>query len=328
MKYKEYCGFQYGYDKEDGYSILPNKKKGQPSSFFKYCSLSKNSVDALTNMYVYATHPNLFNDPFDCNEKLIAFETWEDVNQLLHPVIKNSKEYFYCLEKALHFCREAYQVILYRKLGLVSLATRPDNYQMWALYAENNGFCLEFDVNKFPFRHFGPFPMNYAVKIPGPVSISECGGEISMLIQSNVKNEWWKYEDEWRLYIPNPVGLDMKSFGNEYHMKKYNNGDEHDRKFRYSIEALKSVILGSKFFEKLTPIVISPFEIDVICSPDADSLEFIVLDFLARITEKLSLTIKWANLSDFSSYNFIPIGIIKYSDRRFRIYEINNQDNS
>ena len=321
MKYKDFCGYKYGFDKIEGYSIIPNKKIEQPSSFFKYYALSKNSVDALTNMFVYATHPNLFNDTFDCNEKLIAFETWEDVKHLLNPIHDNPEDYFYCLKDAQFFCREVYKVILYRKLGLLSLTTRPDNYQMWALYAENNGFCLEFDIDKFPFRHFGPFPMNYTANIPGPVSISKYGGEISMLIQSNVKNEWWKYEDEWRLYIPNPIGLDMESFGSEYQIKEHNNGDEHDRKFRYSIEALKSVILGPKFFYKLIPNAISSFEIDVVCHQKTNSLELDVLDFLANITEKRPLIIKWANLSDFSSYNFIPIEILKYSDRKFRIYK-------
>ena len=299
MEYKEYCGYQYGYDKKEGYRIIPNIKKERPSSFFKYYALSKNSVDALTYMYVYATHPNQFNDSFDCNEKLIAFDTWEDVEHLLDPSITNNpKEYFNRLEDALLFCREAYRVILYKKLGLVSLTTCFDNYQMWALYAENNGFCLEFDVDKFPFRHFGPFPMNYAEKIPAPVSISKFGGEISMLIQSNVKNKWWQYEDEWRLYIPNPTGLEMKSFGSEYLMKNNNVGDEHDRKFRYPIDALKSVVLGTKFFEKLMPNMISTSEIDVVFSPDKESLEYKVLDYLARITEKIPLTIKWANLYD------------------------------
>lgn len=322
MKYEDYSNYKYGYDLVEGYSILPNTKKNKPSTFFKYYALTDYNVEALTNLYVYATHPNLFNDPFDCNEKLIAIDTWDDVKNLVQEKFKDVKDTFPKLEDACMYSRSAFWNILYRKVGLVSLAPRYDNYQMWSLYAQNNGFCLEFNVDNFPFSHFGPFPINYAETIPGPVHIGKDGGRIAMLIQTNVKNEWWKYEDEWRLYISNPPGLEMKYFGNDYDMKFFNTGDEHDRKFRYSIEALKGVILGPKFFEKMVPNTVSLKEIDVVCYPNTESKEYKVLDFLARITEKVPLPIKLAHLKDFSRFIFIPIHVIKYSDTKFRI--INN----
>lgn len=200
----------------------------------------------------------------------------------------------------------------------MSFASGCDNYQMWALYTQNIGFCLEFDTGKFPFLHYGPFPINYTENIPGPVHIGDVGGNLAMIIQTNIKNVWWNYEDEWRLYIPNPIGFDLKFFGNEFEESKYNRGDEHDRKFKYPIDALKSVILVPKFFDKLVANPVSLDEMDVVCLPDK-SLEFNVLDFLARITEKVEVEIRLAHLSGFSHYEFIPIHILKYSDRKFRI---------
>lgn len=268
---------------------------------------------------MYASHPKQLNDPFDCNEKLIKFDTWTDVGTLWEDLFDNFRNVYSTLEAACIESNRAYWNILYKKLGIVSLAPRYDNYQMWALYAQNNGFCLEFDTSRLPFLHYGPFPINYTKTIPGPVHIGDIGGYIAMLIQTNIKNEWWKYEDEWRLYIPKPNGFDLKFFGNEYEMKVYNSVDEHDRKFRYPADALKSVILGPKFFDKLVANPVSHNETDVICCPDIESLEYYVLDLLDRITKKVKIEIKWAQLSDFSHYEFIPIHIMKYTDRKFRI---------
>ena len=319
MEQIEYCGSVYRYNEKDGYSIISKIPVVCPLSFYKYYALSDYNVEALTNLYVYAAHPKQFNDPFDCNEKLIKFDTWNDVQELWRDLYDNYRKIYTSLDSACEDSNKAYWNILYKKLGLVSLTPRCDNYQMWALYAQNNGFCLEFDVNKFPFQHYGPFPINYTENIPGPVHIGDVGGHIAMLIQTNVKNEWWKYEDEWRLYVPNPIGFDLKYYGSEYEMKEYNRGDEHDRKFKYPADALKSIILGPKFFDKLVANPVSLDEMDVVCYPDIESLEFKVLDFLARITEKVYLEIKLASLSSFSRYDFIPILVIKYSDRKFRI---------
>lgn len=301
----------------EGYSILPNKKTERSTSFCKYYALNDNSVDALVNMYVYATHPNQFNDSFDCNENLIKFETWEDAETLLYPfAMSNLHEYFNRLEEALLFCRKIYKCILYKKLGLVSLTPRYDNYQMWALYAGNSGFCIEYDVEKFVFQNFGPFPMNYTERISSSIPIGIYGGHIAMLIQSNVKNKWWEYEDEWRLYIPNPVGQDMRHFGNKDEINNFNFGDEHNRKFYYPTDALKNIILGPKFFSRLTSNEISSNEMDVVCIPNVDSLEYRVLDFLAR----MPISAKYAVLSGFSDCIFVPLRIIKYAENKFRIF--------
>ena len=319
MTQKEYADFIYGYDEIGGYNIVPKKKVRVPSTFYKYYALTEYNVEALTNLYVYASHPKQLNDPFDCNEKLIKFDTWDDVQNLWGVQFDVFKETYSTLEFACEESNRAYWYLLYKKLGLVALSPCCDNYQMWALYAQNNGFCVEFDVNKFPFQHYGPFPINYTECIPEPVHIGEVGRRIAMLIQTNVKNDWWKYENEWRLYVPNPIGLDLKCYGSEYEMSKYNFGDEHDRKFRYPINALKSVILGPKFFDKLVANPISLDEIDVVCCPNIESLEFSVMDFLAKISEKTEVEFKLAHLSDFSHYDFIPINIVKYADRKFRI---------
>ena len=319
----DYYGYKYEADDNGNYNIIPNRDIIKPKTFFKYYALTENSVDALTNMYIYATHPNQFNDPFDCNEKLIEFNSWDDVEKFWGPYFDKVKDNYHDIDEACADCSYVYKTILYRKLGLISLSPVHDNYQMWALYAQNSGLCVEFDVNLFPFRFFGPFPINYIDDISSPIHIGKTGGSAAMLVQTNVKNKWWDYENEWRLYVPNPIGIDMKSFGPN--AEKYNIFNEHDRKFAYSTSAIKSVYLGTSFFCNKHVIVneISCYEKDVYCS-DSNCLVNTLLYFLSNMQLMFDLRIYLAEMRDFSEYNFIPVVIARYKEARYRIITTSN----
>lgn len=316
----EYCGFRYDADSKGYFNIVPNKNVLRPKTLFKYYALTENSVDALTNMYIYATHPNQFNDPFDCNEKLVEFNTWDDVKNLWGDSFEKIKEEYHSINEACKDSSYVYKTLLYRKLGLFSLAPVGDNYIMWSLYAQNKGFCVEFKVEQFPFRHFGPFPINYVESIQRPIHIGKVGGNVAMLIQSNVKNKWWQYENEWRLYVPNPPGLDMKSIGNE--ADKYNRFNEHNRKFYYQINAVSSVALGTSFFNNCEINDVSSKEIEVICGNNENN-QYVsrILNFLSMQQEGADIPVYLSSLSGFSEYDFIPIHILKNCDNHYRIFE-------
>ncbi len=318
----EYCGYGYDADEKGNYNIIPNKDIIRPKNFFKYYALSEYSVDALINMYIYATHPNQFNDPFECNEKLIKFDSWEDVENLweIPKLIENIKKIYPNLDDACRYSSECFKMLIYRHLGLFSLAPKVDNYLMWALYSKNNGFCVEYNIDQFQFRHFGPFPVNYVEDVSGPINIGGTGGHTAMLIQSNIKNCWWQYEEEWRLYIPNPHGVDMKSFG--YEADKYNRVNDHDRKFNYPIEAICSVILGTSFLNDSKITVISPKAIEVVCGNNKNN-QYVsrILNFLSIHQQGTDIHVFLTVLSGFSKYEFIPIKIIKYCDNHYRIIE-------
>lgn len=319
----QYGNFEYLYNEQNGFQIIPNNERERPQTFFKYFALNKNSVDALTNMYLYATHPNQFNDPYDCNKNLITFDTEESMKILWEVQYGDVCRTYTNEDDALTFSRDAYMTLLYRKLGLVSLTTTHNNMLMWTHYTNHRGFCIELDTNSLPFRHYGPFPINYMEDINKSVAI-ERGAYLAMLLQTNVKKSDWKYEDEWRLYIPNPVGFDMKSFGKE--SERYNRVDDHDRKFKYPICALKSVYLGINFFDSIPNMVISPYEIDIYCETKSFPLESDVLNFLSKISEQnmYNVRILIAKNGKFSGFDFIPISIIKYKEYQYRLIEINN----
>ena len=81
-------GWEYSYnrDSQEIFNIVPDpetrKWNPRPRTFFKYYGMSKNSVDALTGLYVYASHPNQLNDPLDCDAKIVRIDSREDVDAL------------------------------------------------------------------------------------------------------------------------------------------------------------------------------------------------------------------------------------------------------
>ena len=312
-----YCGSIYETDNKGFYKITSSIISKCPQSFYKYYALSSNSVNALTEMYIYATHPNQFNDPFDCNEKLIQFNTWNDVEILWSDLFEKIKEYYSDEKQACIDSSRTFKTLIYRKLGLFSMTDSKDNYQMWSYYAHNTGFCVEFDVKEFNFRHFGPFPINYLDNIISPVNISEVGGLLAMLIQSNIKNKWWKPENEWRLYIPNPNGQDMKSFGQGE--EKFNMPNDHDRKFKYPLSSIKSITLGPLFFKDTICIKVSSDEVEFIFSDENNQLQVETLNFLSQIQSFSNISLFLAELGDFMHYKFIPIHILKLKENQYRV---------
>lgn len=74
---EEYQNWKYDC-RSDGkcfkFEVFPSEKMMEPASFFKYYALNSYSIEALTGCYVYATHPNKFNDSIDCNSQILNFQ--------------------------------------------------------------------------------------------------------------------------------------------------------------------------------------------------------------------------------------------------------------
>ena len=315
-------GFTYQYDNAGHYKIIRDSdcNRAAPSTFYKYYALNDYSVDAITNLYIYATHPNQFNDPMDCFDKLITFDTKQAVQSFWDCYYEQICHDYPNYNKLLEQTQKGFHTELYRHVGLVSLTPNPANSQMWALYAQKNGFCVGFDISKFHFHHFGPFPINYIYDwdYVEPFPISK-GSRIAMLYQTNLKDSGWRFEKEWRLYIPNPEGLDMKSFGP--FSERYNRLDDHDRKFRYPFEAIRSISFASEFFSPENRYNISDYEMEVRFEPS--SLACKMLNFICEATRFRDIELRIAN-PQVNEISLIPITIFKLSDTSFRIIETDN----
>ena len=295
--------YKFLVDGKDG-----SEQKGQ--SFFKYYSLENYSVDALTNLYVYATHPCQLNDPLDCADELIKFDSEECARILWDKMYPSVAEY--CQnnqESIMQFTQKAYKTFLYRKWGVLALSKKWNDVSMWSAYCNHKGFCAELDIFGFPFKTTGPFHVNYHESLT-PISIKENSLQIATIYQTNVKLKCWEHENEWRLLIESPQGIDMEPFGEFSTAIKNELSDYHNRKFKYPISCLKSVTLGKKFFNGMHE-VISDYETEIIAT---EELQNKVLSFLALS----KVPTYWLRVEELAVYRQ-PIGICKIKEGTYRV---------
>lgn len=243
---QKFYGWTYRYD-NGKYEVIPDKKILQPKTFFKYYALSEYSVDALTHTYIYASHPNQLNDLFDCSNFLFNFDHPACVRHILGdlPGYQNSSNEELLLPYNKYLAQQGFKMSVYQKQGLFSLTTTSDNLLMWAHYANNTGFCVEYDISKFDFKYHGPFPINYQDKIQS-IPISKMRDlHLAMLVQCDVKQSIWDYENEWRLLIESPESVSLSSHGDPV----FEELEGAERKFLLSIDAIKKIRLGMSFFD-------------------------------------------------------------------------------
>jgi len=255
MLKKEYHDFLYQYDEIDGYHVFRKDDNQCPPTFFKYYALTDYNVEALTNMYLYATHPNQLNDPLDCAEELIEFDNIDVIRSFWDPLFPtifslcNGKE-----EAIKEFTRKAYKTYLYMKCGILSLSTNCLDIPMWSAYTNHNGFCIELDFSDFPCKTVGPYPINYLEKLES-IGVNKTTIQLATIIQTNIKNCCWKHENEWRLLLECPADFYMEPFGYLSTELKKAYPDYHDRKFKYPMRCLKSICLGMNFFNETCSVI-------------------------------------------------------------------------
>lgn len=255
MIQKDFHGFLYQYDEIEGFRIVPKEGMNLPSTFFKYYALTDYNVEALTNLYLYATHPNQLNDPLDCAEELIKFDDIYVIRHFLEPIYPSVHSLFNGNDEAISaFARKAYKTLIYMKCGVLSLSVNSLNVPMWSAYTKHEGFCIELDLSNFPYRYIGPYPINYLDKLDS-INLKEDSIQLATIIQTNVKDSCWKHEVEWRLLFEGPADFYMEPFGYLAAELKKIFPDYHNRKFKYPLRCLKSVCLGKDFFNGIYSVI-------------------------------------------------------------------------
>ncbi len=235
-------------DSEIKFEVIPAEKFNKTPFFHKLFALSPNSVDSLLGQYIYATHPFQFNDIFDCHEDLIEFDHEDAIRffiteyadtliskEKMEDMLKNN------FKEISTFVKRNFREMIYANFGIFSMTSNPESLLMWSYYTNHQGFFIEYDISKFPFKYHGPFPLNYQEKID-PISIKECGIPLAVLLQSNLKYKGWEHENEWRIIVESKERMIIPSFE---HLK--NLGGK-ERKFNYPIEAIRTVGFGNRFF--------------------------------------------------------------------------------
>jgi hypothetical protein len=253
MEFKKY-NWIYRVD-NNCFEIIPDEKskKPEPTALFKYYNLNNNSVDAIINNYIYASHPKQLNDPIDSYCRLIQIN---DINSIIY-ILKGIKKPEY-IKKEWHKDRKAfiqkvqfnYSYRAFMDLGIFSLTSDPTNILMWSYYGKNSGFVVQYDIEELKKIFspseiiLGPFQINYQNKIlPIPFDLNNI--TLIFLYLTNIKSEKWQHEKEWRMIfrrekmytpgidIPDPNGL-----------------IKNDRKFKVTNKAVKKIILGKNFFDQ------------------------------------------------------------------------------
>lgn len=318
----KYIYWEYGYDNKTGdFILIPDVNINKPKTFFKYYALTKNSVDALTNLYVYASHPEQLNDPFDCDKDLAIIKDMDVAKAIWGELFDRARAIFDMENDILQYTTDCFSTLMFTKYGILSLTDSCENTIMWSCYAQNKGFCLEFDVEQFPFKYKGPFPIHYVDKID-QASTENYNVQELLLIQSNVKKDCWKYENEWRLMLIPPDDYDLITFGKDANrINKVLN--LHDRKFTYPIKALKSITLGVNFFKELHErqqiVSTSYYELHLFYTKAC--LETKILDFLDTIKNYSSVQVRLI-VKQRLTCSIIPIIVTKLNDLTYRISEV------
>ena len=308
-------GRDYSFSKtEDGITYLVDGKDGREyreHSFYKYYALDKYSVDALTHLYLYATHPNQFNDPFDCAEDLIEFDDmesvsifWESLYTKIDSICKHNEN------AIMRYTQKAYKTYLYMKWGVLCLSRNNYDLSMWSSYCHHTGFCIEFDISKLPCKTVGPFPINYQKELKS-LSVKEISLQLATIIQTNIKQKCWEHEQEWRLLIECPKEFYMEPFGEGAFQLKQASPDYHERKFKYTLGCLKSVCLGIKFFNGIHSVITdSGYEFVANNKLQNDVLSFLALSKIPTY------------ILDNEEFKLIrrSIEIIKIRDNAYHIY--------
>lgn len=233
---------------ENKFEVIPNIKIQKPKTLFKYFSMETHHIETLKHLYLWAAHPDTYNDLYDCYYNVQNFHpefmihymsNYQRLEIVKANYAKNPKSF---TEGFKHFFRAD----IFRKYGLVSFSETVSNILLWSYYNKNKGFAIEFDYSLFPSNFHGPFFMNYRADYNNELSIeSEKEVPLMLLYISTIKNKQWIHEREWRVIVESPK--DKIMFAPKIQQLKDLGG--HDRKFDYPFEAIKSVALANYFFE-------------------------------------------------------------------------------
>lgn len=251
--------WQYINDK-NGARIIPSKEISYPRSFIKYYGLNDNSVNALTNKYLFFSHPLILNDPFDSCRQLISLDKFSERQFVkLHEQNQNfvTPNQVFSIEKIKSRTAKWYREdktdladsyltlfwnLIFKDWGILSLAGVDNDMLMWSYYNNHQGFVLEFDSALYNNKNvIGAFPINYTNNYETIFPRSIKLNLEHILYTTNVKSLQWSHEREWR-FLVNKEDMSIPHYDDPI-LK----ADK--RKIYYKAEKVKSIILGYKFFE-------------------------------------------------------------------------------
>lgn len=292
----------YKYDSsENKFEVIPNIKIQKPKTLFKYYRLNENAIDSLYHNYLFASHPDQFNDLFDC-----YFDLIEPTNEYLFHVMDKIQDPVQNREKVKQNANEFrksfklhFRAAMFRFYGILSMTTCNKNILMWAHYSNNEGFAIEFDYFKFPFDFDGPFYINYKSGFEKIKLKADLDKRLAINYMCNIKDDKWKYENEWRIIVK--ATEQQQLFSPKIQMYKELGG--HNRKFSYPKDAIKSISLANHFFEVEETIQRNNQTLDIKLNEKREK-QLIILDFLWQHNIKTKIITRETKKGNTFNLNF------------------------
>lgn len=278
----------YKGDSIGNFEIVNNHKITIPDSLCKYYCLSDYSVDSLVNSYFYTSHPEEFNDPYDCLRQLF---------------LQGNDAY------------DSYQLI-FMYVGIVCFSGNSDSMLMWAHYSGHNGFMINFKTNEVKQVFSSIYPINYISKLP-LIDMDNLG--MALMTSANLKSIKWKYENEWRCFhIPK---IPMKFPSSNHSLMKFGSTfferemiQPTERKLKYDKYLINYVSIGYKLIkeEEHSSNIITDSLFFNLKSPNKIKL----IDFLIDNDIPTRMT-DFGNVSDFELTNR-PVTLSRTNNTNFR----------
>ncbi|MFH6767478.1 DUF2971 domain-containing protein [Gaetbulibacter aquiaggeris] len=333
----EYNGYQYKREsiknEDDKLDIVHNKDK--PESVYKYYAMSKHSVDALINGYIYTSHPFELNDCLDSSifllgsSKPLGFKLYEKFLGEIFNSKEELIEYYKNDNKeggpfGLGYLSYMWP-ILTDKFGVISMTAEDKNNLMWPHYTQEKGIQIKFNTNSLEssIRNnmkmgecYGVYPINYSKDL-NPIDISDFQTlHVPFLYMTNVKSNSWQYEDEWRFIISKELmGVPFSKAGLD---PRADIGvDVTKRQIFYDKNIVDEITLGHNFFTGQEFKIDRTLKIGFTVEPIDSDNHIKILAFIEQnLSDKLFLSSKKFEIDEKGS------PYLKRTKERFNIENI------
>lgn len=182
---------------------ITTNNSSPPRSLSKYYSLSERNVLSFINANIYASIPDQFNDIFDTLIQQINLDDITDEDLLRVYEKTNHKPNPHCALEIRLRIKPALKGLWDYSIGILCLSNKQQSDLMWAHYAHNTGFLVEYDTSLFPKHFHQPIEINY---LPDNYNLQLKPRDDKELIEqvlvvSSLKKKIWDYEEEYRILV-------------------------------------------------------------------------------------------------------------------------------
>jgi hypothetical protein len=177
-----------------------NKKISKQNMFYHYSSFETSIEHIIIKNSLKFSNPILFNDPFDCSEKLLKVKY--DKSHI-NEVLKQNHSYYNRKDRRslkVDEVKRQQNLIMKEKreeFKICCFSGKNDNMLMWSHYAnKHSGICCGFD---FPISIPGKFLIK-PVRYEDHVNLLEGETDLNKIILYwlTTKSRMWEYEIEYR----------------------------------------------------------------------------------------------------------------------------------